>query len=571
MIAIAEIVANEEACYTLTDLQTVENKIDYSLPLMYDSETIGLYGKIRLVQFYQETWDKALIVEYPCVYTLMSILDKAIVVGHNVAYDISCIQEAMGKTPWMPEVFHDTFLLARLVFYKEEKFSLDEVIEYTIGINPYENSDLQKSDWNVPVLSSEQLEYAAKDVLYLLLVWNKCKDFLEDLSYKLDLLATRYCLDFQNNGMPVDIAKLEAKYIKNREAIAEIALPINCNSPKQVREYISSTMSDDLGLATLALQGNERARAVRATRKLEKSNSFLTKFTNTMEDGVIYGRFRVGARSGRLTSSEQNLQQLPRGLKGIFGVEEHGDTVIIYSDFAQIQLRCVCVKTADRAMEELFRTGKDLHNYVAAMTFGEAFTPEQRQIAKTENFGLLFGAGVNVFSNILIKAADIILPLSELAVMKKSWNASWKEITEWQQQGMRDWKAGRPWQTPLGRRYVARMMTDQLAMQIQGFESEVAKLALHYMIPKLRDLSEDIKLRNFIHDSYMFTCPNEPELYKQASLIIAESMQEAWQQMCQSVLITDLPMPVKVQVGFNWGDIEKSDGKDGKVIYELKI
>ena len=99
-------------------------------------------------------------------------------------------------------------------------------------------------------------------------------------------------------------------------------------------------------------------------------------------------------------------------------------------------------------------------------------------------------------------------------------------------------------------------MTDQLAMQIQGFEAEVAKLAMHYMLPKLKALHPDIKLCNFIHDSYIFTCPNEPEIYKEASRIIACAMQEGWSEMCKDVTITDLPMPVTVKVGWNWGDIE---------------
>jgi len=554
--------------YSIVTLAEVKTKIDYEQALMYDCETIGLYGKIRLAQFFQEGWAYPLLVENPEPLELVSVLSNAIVVAHNAHYDISCIQDNLGRLKWMPKNFHCTFLLSRLYFYNEEKFSLDAVIRYTIGHNPYGDTkkDLQQSDWSAPVLSKDQLTYAADDVRYLLHVWGKVKECMEDLSYKLDLLCLKYCLDFQNNGMPVDMEILQSIYAQNMADIAKIALPINCNSYQQVRKYIDSTMSDDLGLSTLAAQGSQKAADVKTTRKLTKSNSFLQKFADTAIDNVIFGKFKPSARSGRTTSDDQNLQQIPRALKSVFGFKKDGDQVIIFSDFAQIQLRGVCVVANDKTMEKLFRAGEDLHNFVAKMIFGDDFTTEDRQICKTANFGLLFGAGVIVFLSILLKQAGFVRSEEWGMKLKKKWIGLWTGIGAWQQAGIKAYKKGEAWETPLGRRYTARMMTDQLAMQIQGFEAEVAKLAMHYMLPKMAELSKDIKLRNFIHDSYIFSCPNDPVLYKQACEIIAESMQEAWKQMCQSVAIKDLPMPVNVRVGFNWGHIEK-----GEFIHELKV
>lgn len=555
-----------EVQYEMMSIADLTLRIDYSKPLMFDTETIGFYGKIRLAQFYQRGWNCSIMVEYPNAYELTAMLTKAIVVCHNAAYDISCIQEAMGKIAWMPEVFHDTFFLARLHFYLKDGFSLDKVVQYTIGMNPYELNDQQESDWSVPVLSEKQLAYAAMDAVYLHDVWDAVSVCLDEYSYKLDILMARYCLDFQNNGFPIEEDKIHARYKENMARLNEINLPINANSWKQVRPYINSSMSDDIGLARLSYQGNEKAKAVRETRKLIKNNSFLTKFLDEQADGCIFGKFKVGARSGRTTCDDQNLQQLPRSLKGVFGVDPEGDEVMIFSDFAQIQMRGVCVVTGDTAMETLFRAGKDVHNFVAEMTFGADFTPEHRQITKTENFGLLFGAGIVVFCNILIKDTGIWLSDLELTKLKKKWLSLWKEVAAWQTKGIKDWKKGIAWSTPLGRKYTAKMMTDQLAMQIQGFEAEVAKLALHYMWPRIAELNKEIpdnkpkiRLRNFIHDSYLFTSWNNKDIYERACVIVADCMQEAWKEMCQGVLITDLPMPVKVRVGFNWGDMDKKD------------
>jgi DNA polymerase I-like protein with 3'-5' exonuclease and polymerase domains len=550
--------------YKFISLDQLKVKLDFSKPCMFDTETIDLYGKIRIAQFYQRHFDEngtavAYIVENPNVFELLQLLTDLIIVGHNIHYDISTIQENIGLHAWMPKEFHDTMLLARLYFYTKEKFSLDEVVKYTVNEDIYNGtkSEFHKADWNVPVLSHEQLMYAAIDVVYLHDVFDTVKESIDDISYKLDMLCLRYCLDFQQNGLPVDGEKLNATYAENMKELNLIALPINCNSFVQVRQYINSNLSDDKGLALLSAQGNERAKLVRKARKLTKQNSFLIKFLETTRNGCIFGKFKPSARSGRLTSDDQNLQQIPRKLKSIFAVEADGDTVLLYSDFAQIQLRAVCAITADERMEALFRAGEDLHNYVARFIFGENFTPEERQICKTANFSLLFGAGIEVFKTVLLKDAGMFLTDAEASKIKSKWLKLWRQIAEWQEKGAKDWRKKIPWETPLGRKYTAKMMTDQLAMQIQGFEAEVAKLALHYMLPKLTELDSRIKLVNFIHDSYMFICPNDKELYSKACKIIADSMQEGWQQMSQSVSVRDLPMPVKVRVGFNWGEIEK--------------
>lgn len=553
--------------YSFVTIEDLANLIDYNEPLMFDTETIGLYGKIRLAQFYQPKFEKVLFVEYPNPFELVSIISKAKVVIHNAHYDITTIQDNLerittAKNPWMPEQFSCTFLLSRLHFFKEDGFGLDAVLRYLLGYDPYDGNDQQDSDWSAPVLSEAQLVYAATDVFYLQLLYDTVKYMEEDINYQLDMLTTRYCLDFQNNGMPFVAEFLTETYAENLKRIEEIGLTINCNSYKQVRAYINSNMSDDLGLATLSIQGNERAVDVRETRKLTKQNSFLKKYTNLSKDGIIYGKFKCSPRSGRTASEGENLQQIPRKLKKIFGVAVDGPIVMIHSDFSQMQLRLVCAITADTAMETLFRAGKDLHNYVAEMIFGKDFTKEHRQIAKTSNFSLLFGAGILILIAQLISDAGLLLSEEDASKVKKKWLSLWKQVAAWQKQGIRDWKAGRVWETPLGRRYKAKMMTDQLAIQIQGAEAEVAKLAIHYMVPKLRELHPDIKLRDFIHDGYIFTCPNIKEIYEAASKIIADAMLEAWTQMSQNFKIQDLPMPCTASVGWNWKELE-----DDKHIY----
>ncbi|MCH9665977.1 MAG: hypothetical protein K0U41_09065 [Gammaproteobacteria bacterium] len=554
------------------------NLINADIPLMVDTETCGLYGRIRLVQFYQPQFEKVILVEWPNPYQLMGMLNKVHPVFHNASYDISTIQRNVGGLAWRPETLDDTLYLSRLHFYKiKEGFKLDQCVEYATGSNPYNELDqqkkeLQKTGWDAPVLTEEQKRYAALDVYYMQQLYDVVKEKREDLNYKLDIITLRSNLRMQCNGIPVDSEKLETLYAANMQEINNIALPCNCNSPKQVRAYIGSNMSDDLGLAWQIAHGNERAGFVRRARKLTKQNSFLNKFQT--DDGHIYGLFKPGARSGRSTCNDQNLQQVPRALRTVFGVPEHGPEVMVYSDFSQLELRAICAITGDKNMLAIYRAGGDIHDYTARRLFNtEEPTKEQRQIGKTCNFALLYGAGWKVLQTILLKTTGIYLKEPECKDIRNRWLNLFPDLKIWQQQGIRDQKAGRPWQTPMGRRYMGKLMTDQVNIQVQGMGAEVAKLANHYMDKVMEELAAGWTQFdewyhwqiNFIHDAYLYRMPNDPDMYETVAKIIADSMQLAWKEISVACKIPDLPMPVNVLVGYNWGDLEA-----GKSIWEHK-
>jgi len=549
--------------FTIVSLDEVYAAIDPAGDLAFDTETIGLYGKIRLAQFKQRQWDKSLIVEYPDPFALFGMFSKlpdTNVIMQFAHYDVTTIQKAIGF-PFIPKTFNDTFLLARLAFPNLSEYSLDKLITHVKDFDPYTSAginkkEMHKAKWGVPVLPFKQLYYAALDTYHLFELYDAIKDQEDSISYRLDISFLRACLDFQNNGLPVNQARMSKLYGQNLKRLDEIDLPINCNSYQQVRPYIGSEQSDDLGLAKLTMQGNERAATVREARKLRKLNSFLDKFDTP--DSRIYGTFKPSARSGRCTSSDQNLQQLPRATKFLFGVEPDSGRALIYSDYSQLELRCIAIITGEASIIELYRQGKDLHNYTAEMIFGKDFTKEHRQIAKTANFNLLYGGGAGMFQQILIKQAGVFLSLEACTRVARKWKLLYPKITKWQEQGIRDFQRGSLGSTPFGRQYRGNMMTDQLNIENQGFGAEVAKLATHYMMPKLKKLS-DTFICDFVHDSYIVETSSDEAIYVPAAKIVGDCMHEAWVEASKTVQTKDLPMPVKVDVGFNWGDIEDGD------------
>ena len=538
----------------LTTLERVFSSIKPNTPVSFDTETDGLYGKIHLAQFYQRGWDKVLAVHNPPIHVLVSYLEKLenALIMHNASYDVTTIQRQSG-TRYIPNNFEDTLLMARVAWPEAEDFGLDACLTHVLGYDPYANLNkkaMQKADWSAPVVPPDQLEYAALDVLHLMDVFDNCAGALDSFSYQLDMHSLRSAMDWQNNGMLVDMPLLEVMRAENEAAIKAIALPINSNSWQQVRPYIGENESDGLALSTFWLRdGNKRAHDVQTVRSLRMQQTFLDKF-----DKQIFGVFGPYARSGRYTCKSQNIQQIPRKTKSLFKAERH----MLYSDFAQLELRTIAGITADEFLCSAFKNDIDIHQ-VTADDNGSS-----RQAAKTINFNALYGGGANMLQSIMLKQVGVYTPIQEIELALKKWKRRYSGIAAWQERGSRAHKYGRLGSTLCGREYIGRLYTDQLNIENQGTGAEVAKLALHYMLPDLA--ASDSKLLNFIHDSYIVDTPNEPDVIDTVAHRMAQAMKDAWSEVIKQAAVKDIPMPVEVLGGQNWGDIES-----GKHTYKLEV
>lgn len=556
------------------DFSVLSEAVDASQPLFCDTETQGLYGKIRIIQCYQSHWDGVIIIEYPKAHELLTLLTSVQTVWHNAHYDLSCVQNALDMAYPFTE-FADTFLLYRLAHPALESYSFDDVCTHVLGYDPYiaagfDKKVMQKSDWSKPVLDDGQKLYAALDVYHMPAIFEACSGSLDDPSYILDKSTVVTALKFQHNGMPVDPSKLDKHWVAIEKELASIDMPVNANSVPQVRQYLhleEGQSTAKLELSRMAYKhNNEKAEAVIKVRGLRKLLSFLKKY----DVERLKGYFKPSTRSGRLASDHENLQQIPRKLKGIFGYAIDSDRVLVYSDYAQLELRTICAILGVKVMERLFREGKDLHGYVAEILFGSDYTKADRQVTKTYNFNLLYGGSVNMVLGILLTYGTYI---SEVVANrhKRKWLNLFSEIDAWQQKSISAWRKGKLDSTPLGRHYKGKLMTDQMNIKNQGAGAEVAKLALHYFYPWLEEFNKehdtDVMLCDFIHDSYILDAPNDPEIYKPVATKLAECMQEAWFEMSKLYKVRDLPMPVEVKVGWNWGDIEEGEG----IIYEHNL
>lgn len=572
--------------YQIVTLDELITLVDYSKPVMFDTETIGFYGTIRLAQFYQEDWDKALMVEYPDVHLMAPFLQRMHLVAHNASYDFSTIQRQLGMKKWKPNTFDDTLLLARLHYFDMQEFTLDKCMIKAIGEDVYasigDKKALQKSDWSKPELTDEQLQYAAADVYYLPYVYNAVKAQKNSNSYFLDITTLHHCLNYQTNGVPLDINRCWAKKEELEKAISQAEIEfeatynmkLNVNSPKQVKDFLGRASSDAETLANCIKEGGDvakRAEYVKEVRHKRKLLTYADKYLEVLLNGRVYGIFAPLARSGRLTCKEENIQQVASTMKSMFGFQTDEGKVFGYADFSQLELRCIAAITGDERMCQIYRNWEDIHDFTAVMLFGEGFTKDQRKIAKCANFALLYGASAETFAKMLLQMSGLVLTPADAQVVKRKWLNLYTSVAKWQQQGTRDWTANRASSTPLGRRYFGKLLTDHLNIENQGFGAEVAKLAEHYMEIEFEKYNAqhpeaDAKMFFTIHDSYGFECINDPVHYRAIGTIVGRCMQYAWVEMSKLVKVKDIPMPVDVCIGYNWGDIE-----DGQMIEKIEL
>lgn len=542
--------------YKVVALDDVIALVNPSTRLAVDFETHGFYGKICLAQFMQEDWDEALLVPNPDVFKLAQLLKTQPWMAHSVNYEIHTMQRqlagALGNkaSGWVPVNVDCTLLLSRLAFFTKKEHSLDDCYSYVFKSCIYKAHGLdkrvmQKADWRK--LDDAKLKYAAIDVFYLFDLYRAVAHCKEDVSYNIDKLATLHIAKLQKGGLSINMDKAYERLTENNATIKEFNLPINVNSYQQVRPYIGETTSDDDALALFEINGNERAGKVRTVRKLTKQNSFINSYIENQQNGKLFGLYSFTTRSGRGNCRELNLQQLPRPFKSFF--EPPKGRIRVMSDYSQLELRMACAMANETKMAELFRSGVDLHSFT-----GDKMSAS-RQIGKTCNFNLIYGGSANMLQSILMADAGTILPIEEVRSIKRKWHSLWPNMTHWQEQMSAVHRKGGVVSTLLGRKMSPNLYTDAMNLPVQGSSAEVAKLALHYQVRKLEhaELIDKVEFSNFVHDDFHWECADDPSVYMQVAEIVGSSMLEAWQEVTQYAKIPDLPMPISVEVGYNWG------------------
>ena len=373
-------------------------------------------------------------------------------------------------------------------------------------------------------------------------------------------------------------ADLEAEIARLAARICELAgKAFNLNSPQQ----LGKVLFEDLGLPAPVRYGKGKTISTAADVLEELAPDYeivrqileyrqVSKLKNTYVDalpalinpatGRLHTTFnQAGAATGRLSSSNPNLQNIPirteqgRAIRAAF-IPRRG-WKLLSADYSQIELRLLAHMSGDPVLMEAFRNGEDIHTRTAAEVFGvhpSLVTPEMRRGAKAVNFGIVYGQtsfGLAGQLGISRKEAETYIRnyFERYAGVKKFIDAT---IAEVRQTGCVRTLYGRIRPIPEinSRNPSARSFAERTAVNtpLQGTAADLIKLAMIRMHEALRSGGFRAAMLLQVHDELLFETPPE-EAGPLAGLV---------KEIMEGVRSLSVPLAVETGVGDNWRDVK---------------
>jgi DNA polymerase I len=380
------------------------------------------------------------------------------------------------------------------------------------------------------------------------------------------------------NGVKVDANHLENMSVEFEKELEGIARDIyfkagsefNLNSPIQLGEILFDKLgipkkkltrtgkasTDDEILEELA-KLNPVAAMVREHRKLSKLKSTyvdaLPKLINPKTGRIHTSLKQTGTCTGRLSSSEPNLQNIPikthegKRIREAF-IPDDG-FILLSADYSQIELRLLAHFSEDDSLVDAFVVGRDIHSRTAAEIFcvsEKDVSPEMRRLAKTINFGIIYGLGpVGLATQIGTSSAEAKSYIDKyFRRYGKVKNYQAKSIREAERQGYAVTLLGRRRPIPELRERVMRGFGERAAINtpIQGSAADIIKIAMIRIHDQLKSCKSRMILQ--VHDELLFEI-HESEIDEMARMIKKE-MEGAWKLR--------VPLRVDIGMGRNWAE-----------------
>ena len=402
---------------------------------------------------------------------------------------------------------------------------------------------------------------------------------LEDVEMLLSSVLAR----MQANGVALDVAYLQEMANGVRERMVALREEIyrrageefNLNSPPQLRTILYDKLSLSSGKKTPKGQrstdasvleklrgANPIVNALLQWRELDKLNStYLEALPREVDprDGRIHTTFnQTGAATGRLSSSNPNLQNIPvrtelgRQIRRAF-IPGGDHQVLLCADYSQIELRILAHLSSDPGLVAAFESGVDIHTATAARVFGlpeDQVDPGLRSRAKMVNYGLAYG--MNSFG----LASRLDIAPDEAQEIMDAYFASFPDIQEYLDRQVARAAADGFTETMLGRRrYIPELQNPNprvrdlgrrmaLNAPIQGSAADVFKLGMIRVDEELRTSSLDCRILLTVHDELVFEVAKD-EVEEAGALVKAE-MEAAY----------ELTVPLRADIGWgpNWSE-----------------
>lgn len=283
-------------------------------------------------------------------------------------------------------------------------------------------------------------------------------------------------------------------------------------------------------------------------------------------DGRVRCTFNLhGTETGRLSSSNPNMQNIPRNkmIKNLI-VATPG-TRLLQLDYSQAELRVLAMLSGDPALINIYVSGQDLHDAVCDMMFGEGShkDKELRNLAKTINFGIAYGRGAGSiatkFKKSMREAQDII----------DKWFAPMPKVKEFINNRRRMATRGEPCITIFGRERhfvltdaeLNHIQNEYINTPIQGTASDFTMLSLLNIYDYLQEhWAGKARIVSTVHDSIIIEVEDKPEYLKTIGNKCIEIMANTPLEY-----VPDCPVPfvADAEIGYKWGEMYKLDMETG--------
>lgn len=326
-------------------------------------------------------------------------------------------------------------------------------------------------------------------------------------------------------------------------------------------------------------QGSPAADALLRHRDATKTLEFLRSWLELRDpDNVIHATYNVGiVRTGRLSSSSPNVQQISARLKPAF-IPRPGH-VLLDLDYSQVELRVAAFISRSRPMIEAFQRGDDLHRLLAAKIAGKApedVTSLERKRAKAGNFGLLYGMSPGGFQSYAATAYDVSLTLAEAQAVHSAFFEMWDGMRQWHERAKRRAYERGYVTSPIGRTQwlsdlyskssfkASHAERNALNSPVQGFGSDLMQMAAAsimgtlpgYPLPKV----EGAHVVATVHDEI---CIEVPEDRWQEILIECKRRMEDVNTFLRPLdCQMDVPIVAGPSAGTRWGVHDLHDEDD---------
>jgi len=508
------------------------------------------------------------------------------VIGHNLKFDLHFVTRFLGVER-LP-LYADSIIMAWLGD-SNRSLSMDNLSLSLLNHEMIHFKDTVKRGENFSSVAIEDAcKYAGEDAYITYRLYEVLREQLllkggdsaldEALNIEFPFILT--LLGMEKAGIAVDIEVLETFKIEVSHELSTLTEKIhamcgtvfNLNSPKQLGVILFETLGLSHGKKTKTgystdesvLEGLRHEHEVVVLllqyREYHKLYSTyiepLIALAKVDKHSRIYTSFvQTGTATGRLSSKNPNLQNIP--VKTALGMRIREAFVapkgkkLIGIDYSQIELRLLAHFSQDSVLLNAFNEGHDIHMQTAIALFGEAEASSKRNIAKTVNFGLLYGMGAKKLSDTLgistKEAKEIIEKYFETFPSVKGYFSAIVEQAK--ELGYVETLLGRrryfdfATATPMLKAAYEREAVNAV---FQGSASDLIKLSMNAIDKRIREEGLHARMLLQIHDELIFEVDED----------IAQTLAVEFVEMMEEIMPLRIPLKTSMHIGNHWGELK---------------